>query len=314
MTLLLALLLITDPSGVGLFLSDLEPGFPVPKALLSAPFGSRAPEDSEPFFRAGFSAGATRSFHCRGNGVTGGMALFTSGWFTPDRWGYTLESSGLFRFAVSVDSSVENVFLETAGGRLGLGFMGDSSGRLPAALWETQRFTGVTGPRGFGVGFSLEVIPGLLLGPAMTADGPWLKSSFSFRGLRVRTGPALNRNGGVSGTAVAALEGRQCLLAVIHSRDSTRFGGTARLGPRVEFGVTGPDLGCSIGFGAGALSLSGSVREGGNWCAGSGVNLAWGALSAWVARGGEWTLGLEMGRGASAMAGLLPGRCSIFVR
>lgn len=308
MILLLALLSLPDPSGVGLFLADLEPGIPVPEAAFMAPSQYRGPAAPGLFFRAGFTAGNTGSFHCRGNGTTGERTFFTAGLFSRQLWGYTLESPGLPSLGVWVDSLRESAFLEAVEGRLGLGVMGDSSGLHPGVLWESTGITAAAGPRGSGVGFSVRLLPGLYMGPALAGGRPWLKSAFSFRGVNLRSGPALNRDGTVTGKAVALIRGGPGLLAVVHSADSTRFGGTFRLDSLLEFGVVWPGPGCVAGLRIGPLSLSGSAAKGGDWSCGTIFDLPWGAFSAWVRRGGGWTLGLELGMGAAEGTGLLPGR------
>lgn len=292
---------IPDISGTSCFLSDLEPGVPVPLVMFSAPFYWNPPASDGLYFRAGLEAGGRESFHCRGSGVTAGRHFFSAGWFSPLGWAYRTESTGLFRITASGDDygSCDFALIETADGRLGMGFLSDPAGAAPYALWETPVLTGAAGSGGAGVGFATEVAPWLLLGPAVTGDGPWVKSSITLGLLEIQSGPGIDRSGDVRGMARATIRDRNCLLGAFYNGDSLVLGGTALIGDKVAVSATFPEPGFSTTLAMGVLALSGSTREGEQWSAGAAVRLPMGTLSAWglFEDGWEAGIGLELGKG-----------------
>ena len=294
------LLSIPDRSGVWQFLSDLEPGFPVPAVMFEAPFEWAAPGVEGLFARAGFSAGTPRSFHCRSTGITAGRTFHSAGWFSGDGWAYLLESVDAFRIVLASDTTCESAMLYLADDRLSLGIRSDSSGNSPAVLWESPTLTGAAGAEGAGIGFATALAPGLMIGPAFTADGPWLKSSLEIGQLAIHTGPAFNRSGLVKGMAGIQYGGERWLLGVHYDGDSTSFGGTVEPLRELLIGVTGPEWGASLAIDIGNTGFSASAGEGGAWCAGSELSFGSGSISAWGLFEEEWKLGvgLEIGRGA----------------
>lgn len=299
---LIAVFTIPDISGTRMLLSDLEPGVPMPAFLFSAPFPWSPPASDGLYFRAGFEAGARESFHCRSNGATAGRVFFSAGWFSPGGWAFETESRDLFRFTTAgVDyASTDFALLETADGRLGVGFLTDSGGTAaPLALWETPAVTGIAGARGAGVGFAVEVTPWLRLGPAATGDGPWVKSSLRLGRLMIQSGPGTDRSGDVRGMARASFSGHNWLLAAIYNGDSLVCGGTAVPLKNVFLSATGPEPGFSATVTFGGLTLSGSTLKGEDWSAGAAFGLPMGTLSAWGLFGDNWEagVGLELGKG-----------------
>ncbi|GEM_PF-5958600 len=298
---LMAAFSIPDISGTGIFLSDLEPGMPMPVVMFSAPFRWSPPVSDGLYFRAGFEAGGRESFHCRGNGVTAGRTFFSGGWFSPGGWAFETESGDLFSFTASgVDyASTDFVLLEAAEGRLGVGFQTDSDGTAPVALWETPSVTGVAGTRGAGMGFAIRVTPWLMLGPAASGEGPWVKSSLSLGSFELQSGPGTDRSGDVRGMARASFQAYNCLLAAFHNGDSLVFGGTAVPLENVFLSATGPEPAFSATVVFGGLTLSGSTLRGEEWSAGAAFSLPMGTLSAWGLCEDEWKagIGLELGKG-----------------
>lgn len=298
---LIAVFTIPDISGTGVFLSDLKPGLPMPAVMFDAPFSWLPPVSDGLRFRVGFEAGWRESFHCRGSGVTAGRTFFSAGWFSPDGWAYGTESSGLFRFtAAGVDNATTDfVLLETAGDRLSLGFLSDSAGTAPAALWETRTVTVAAGSRGAGMGFATSVTPWLTLGPAATAHGPWVKSCIRLGPLELQSGPGVDRSGDVRGVARATIRNGNWLLAAFYNGDSLVCGGTAVLGERVLVSARLPDAGLSATVALGGLTLSGSTLKGEEWSAGAAFSLPVGTLSAFGLFGERWEagIGLEVGKG-----------------
>ncbi|MFO7627195.1 MAG: hypothetical protein R6V62_08050 [Candidatus Fermentibacteraceae bacterium] len=298
---LLSAFTIPDISGTGMFLSDLEPGVPMPAVMFAAPFSWSPPVSEGLYFRAGFEAGGRESFHCRGNGATAGRSFFSAGWFSPDGWAYGTESRGLFRFtAAGVRyASTDLVLLETASDRLSLGFLSDSGGTAPVVLWETPAVTGAAGSRGAGMGFAVSVAPWLMLGPAVTGDGPWVKSSIRLGLLEIQSGPGTDRSGGVRGMARAEFRGRNWLLGVFYNGDSLVCGGTAVLMEKVVVSAAVPEPGFSAAVELGGLTLSTSTLRGEEWSAGAAFSLPVGTLSAWGLFVDKWEagIGLELGKG-----------------
>jgi hypothetical protein len=290
-----------DISRTGIFLSDLEPGIPRPAVMFGAPFRWNPPDSEDLFFRVGLEAGGRRSFHCRGNGVTAGRSFFSAGWFSRDGWAYRAESGELFRFTVTgVDhGSTDFALLETAGDRLSLGFLVDSGSTAPVALWESPAVTGAAGSRGAGMGFAIPVASWLRLGPAVTGQGPWVKSSLTLGLLDIQTGPGMDRTGNARRMARATFRDRNWLLAAFYNGDSLLFGGTAMLMDRLVVSATLPDAGLSAEVALGVLTLSASTLRGEEWSAGAGFSLPFGTLSVFGLYEGKWEAGagLELGKG-----------------
>ncbi len=298
---LITTLAIPDISGTAVFLADLEPGIPMPAVMFDAPFSWDPPVSGGLFFRAGMEAGIRESFHCRGNGVTAGRSFFSAGWFSPEGWAYRTGSGGLFRFTAAGENfaSTGLILLESADGSLGMGFKRDSAGTSPVALWETPAVTAAAGSRGAGMGFAISLTPWLALGPAVTDEGPWVKSSISLGPLQVQSGPGTDRSGAVGGMARAALRGRNWLLAAFYNGDSLVCGGTAVPLENFFLGATFPGPGVSAGLTLGGLALSGSTLGGEEWSAGAALTLSFGTLSVFGLFGDEWEAGagIELGKG-----------------
>lgn len=290
-----------DISGTGIFLSDLDPGIPMPAVMFGAPFRWEPPESEGLFFRVGLEAGGRRSFHCRGNGVTAGRSFFSAGWFSSEKWAYRAESGELFRFTVSgVDhGSMDLALLETACDRLSLGFLADSGSTTPVALWETPAVTGAAGSGGAGMGFAIPVASWLRMGPAVTGQGPWVKSSLTIGLLDIQSGPGLDRMGNVRRMARATFRDRNWLLAAFYNGDSILCGGTAVLMDRLAVSATLPAPGFRAEVALGVLTLSASTLRWEEWSAGAGFSLPLGTLSVFGLYEDKWeaAVGLELGKG-----------------
>lgn len=299
--LLLASPAIPDISGTGIFLSDQGTGFPTPVIMHDAPFEWSAPLPDRFFVGAGIQAGGRESFHCRGSGTTAGRSFFSAGYFSPDGWAYLAESGGLFRLTASGTgyATTDLVLLETVDDRLSAAFLSDTGGTAPVALWETPAVTAAAGFGGAGMGFAVELAPWLMLGPAVTGDGPWLKSSVRLGPLEVLSGPRTDRSGGVRRMARVSLTEEKWLLAASYNGDSVLFGGTALLASALTVSAVSSGPGISAALDLGSFSLSASTRAGEEWSAGGAFRLSTLTLSVFGLHSDGWEagVGLEVGKG-----------------
>lgn len=296
--------MIPDISGTAMFLSDLEPGVPVPAVMFMAPFEWREPSTGGFLFRAGMEAGGRESFHCRGNGTAAGHRFFSAGWFSAEGWGYLVESAGLLRLSASgVDyASTDFLLAEAFSGRLSVGLLADSGGREPVALWETPTLTCAAGSQGAGMGFAFCLAPWLTAGPAVTGGDPWLKSAIILGPFEFRSTPGIDRSGRVRGTACAAVREDDWLVAGFYNGDSLVFGGRADLPAGLSFSAVMPEPGFGAALETGKFALSASTRGGEEWSAGAALSLSSATLSIFGLYGDGWKagIGLELGKGGGS--------------